>query len=175
MKACQLFQKISPALGQEIISYLREEQKEVYRATLVTLAGQRKLRPQFVQKKSRDQQAAWILETLKMRSSEGVGEQLLQVWLMKAESPMLVTFLDHLGVPHDGQGAIEQDLPSSFEAARVTAGVAGLLEKFPAEKVAVYLHIFQLQQPGGWPEIASELQARPELSLGAEPDGAAAA
>ena len=67
MKACEIIQSLTPALGHEIISYLRDNQKDIYRAVLTTLAGQRKLRPQFVQKKSGEQQAPWILESLKFR------------------------------------------------------------------------------------------------------------
>ena len=50
MKACEIFQQISPSLGTEIIRYLRTDLKEVYRAAVTTLAQQKKLRPEFVQK-----------------------------------------------------------------------------------------------------------------------------
>lgn len=167
MKACEIFQHISPALGSEIVRYLRTDLRDVYRATVATLAQQRKLRPQFIQKKTGEQQTAWILDTLKLKTSEAVGEQILQVWLMKGQSPMLVAFLDSLGIPHDGQGGIDSDIPKDIDAAKVKPAVQALLEKFPAENVAVYLHIFQLQQPGGWPAIAEALAGEPKLTLGA--------
>jgi HEAT repeat protein len=172
MKACEIFQKISPALGHEIIGYLRDEQKEVYRATINALAQRRQLRPQFVQKKSRAEQAAWILDTLRFRTCEAVGEQLLQVWLMKGQQPMLVAFLDALGIAHDGKGVVEE-IPPDLDAAKVQEAAAGLLEKFPADHVAIYLHIFQLQQRGGWAAIASVLESEPRLKLGVEQPGPA--
>ena len=164
MKACEIFQKTTPELGSKIVGYLRDDQKEVYKATVVALAQQRKLRPQFIQKKSREQQATWILDTLKLKTSEAIGEQILQVWLMKARSAMLVAFLDVLGVKHDGAGAVD-DLPTELEDAKVKEATAAVLEKFPAEEVAVYLNIFQLQQPGGWPAIAAILASEPKLAL----------
>jgi hypothetical protein len=167
MKACEIFQQISPALGTEIIRYLRNDLKEVYRAAVTTLAQQKKLRPEFVQKKPGDQQIAWILDALRFKVSEAVGEQILQVWLMKAESPMLVTFLDALEVPHDGSGGIDGEIPKDFEPAKARAGVAALVDKHPAEKAAVYLQVFQLQQAGGWPAIAEAIAAEPRLKLGA--------
>jgi hypothetical protein len=166
MKACEIFQHISPTLGTEIIRYLRTDLKEVYRAAVTTLAQQKKLRPEFVQKKPGDQQIAWILDSLRFKSSEAVGEQILQVWLMKAEAPMLVTFLDALEVPHDGNGGIDGDIPKDFDPAKARAAVAALLEKHPAEKAAVYLNIFQLQQAGGWPAITEAVTAHPNLKLG---------
>lgn len=167
MKACEIFQQLNPSLGTEIIRYLRTDLKEVYRAAIGTLAQQKKLRPEFVQKKSGDQQIAWVLDSLRFKASEAVGEQVLQVWLMKAEAPMLVTFLDALGVPHDGSGGIDGEIPKDFEPAKAKAAVTALLEKHPADKAAVYLHIFQLQQAGGWPAISDAMAAEPRLKLGA--------
>jgi len=167
MKACEIFQQISPALGTEIVRYLRTDLKEVYRAAVATLAQQKKLRPEFVQKKSGDQQIAWILDSLRFKASEAIGEQVLQVWLMKAQSPMLVTFLDALDIPHDGSGGIDGDIPKDFDPAKARAAVASLLEKHPAEHAAVYLHIFQLQQAGGWPALTEAIAAEPSIKLGA--------
>jgi len=167
MKACDIFRQLSPVLGTEIIRFLRTDLKEVYRATLGTLAQQKKLRPEFVQKKPADQQIAWILDALRFKAGEAVGEQVLQVWLMKAESPMLVTFLDALEIPHDGNGGIDGEIPKDLDPSKAKAAVATLLEKHPSEKASVYLHIFQLQQPGGWPSLAEAIAAEPRIKLGA--------
>lgn len=167
MKACEIFQQISPALGTEIVRYLRTDLKEVYRAAVATLAQQKKLRPEFVQKKPGDQQIAWILDSLRFKVSEAVGEQILQVWLMKAESPMLVTFLDALDIPHDGNGGIDGDIPKDFNPIKTKAAVTTLFDKHPAEKASLYLQIFQLQQAGGWPSLAEAMAAEPRLKLGA--------
>jgi len=167
MKACDIFRNLSPTLGTEIIRFLRTDLKEVYRAALGTLAQQKKLRPEFVQKKPGDQQIAWMLDALRFKASEAVGEQILQVWLMKAESPMLASFLDGLGIPHDGNGGIDGEIPKDLDAAKTQAAVGTLLQDHDAEKAAVYLHIFQLQQPGGWPALTEAIAAEPRLHLGA--------
>jgi hypothetical protein len=159
MQAHQLFQKMSPTLGQSIINWMRTDEKEVYKAAVSTLAQQRKLRPVYITQKSRDQQTAFLLDSLKMKLTEGVGENVLQVWLMKGRSSMLASFLDSLEITHDGKGGVEGDLPKELDADKVAAGVKKLLESHPAEEVAIYLHLFQLQQPGGWKEIADALQA----------------
>jgi hypothetical protein len=41
------------------------------------------------------------------------------------------------------------------------------VEEFPAEEIAVYLNLFQLQQPGGWPEMMSAMEDLPTIKLGA--------
>ena len=166
MKACEIFQNATPALTLQIIGYLKQEHKPVYRATIQTLAQQRKLRPVFIEKKSGPEQVRWIIDTLKLKTSEAVGEQLLQVWLMKGQSAMLSTFVDALGLKHEN-GVVDGDVPEDFEPAKVKEGIEKMLAAFPAEHVATYLHMFQLQQEGGYPAITEAMANEPRLKIGA--------
>ena len=45
MQAHLIFQKISPGLGRGIIQWMREQEKDVYKAAVHTLAQHRKVRP----------------------------------------------------------------------------------------------------------------------------------
>ena len=167
MTAHLMFQKMPAELGQTIMGWLRDSEREVFRTAITSLAQQRKLRPVFVTRKSKPEQAAWLVEQLKLRGNEAVGENLLQIWLMKGRSEMLTIFLDAVGVSHDGKGGVDGDIPPAFDAAKVKAGAAALLEKFPAGEVAVYLNLFQLQQAGGWPQITEAIDADSRLQVGA--------
>ena len=42
-----------------------------------------------------------------------------------------------------------------------------MLKDHDPEVVKTYLHIFQLQRSGGWPEITSLIEATPALQFGA--------
>ena len=167
MLAHQLFQSMSPELGRQIMTWMKDDEREVYKACVTTLAQQKKVRPVFVTQRSRDQQFTWIMDTLKSRLSEGVGENILQVWLMKAKSAMLVSFLDTLEIKHDGKGGVEDDIPADLDAAKVAAGVTKLLAEFPAEEVGVYLNLFQLQQRNGWPAVAEAINTHKLLGAAA--------
>jgi hypothetical protein len=166
MTAHEMFQKMPAELGQSIVGWLREAEREVFRTALTSLAQQRKLRPVFVTRKPAREQAAWLVDQLKMRGNEAVGENLLQIWLMKGRSEMLSTFLDAVGVSHDGKGGIDGEIPAVLDPDKVKAGAATLLEKFPAGEVAVYLNLFQLQQAGGWPQIAEVIETDARLQIG---------
>ena len=165
MTAHEMFQKMSPDLGQTIIAWMRESEKDVFRTAINSLAQQRKLRPVFVTRKPKPEQAAWLIDQLKLRGNEAIGENLLQIWLMKGRSDMLSTFLNAIGVPHDGKGGIDGDIPPVLDLAKVKTGAAALLEKFPAPEVAVYLNLFQLQQAGGWAAIDEAIAADPRLQV----------
>ena len=164
MKAHLLIQAIGPELQQEIIGYLRNEQRGAYRAAIDNLAVQKKLRPVFIQKKTKEQQAAWLLDQLRVKSGDALAEQIMQIWLLKGQPKMLGTFLDAIGVEHEN-GEVKTELPETIEAAKAKAGIEALLKDHPAKHVALYMAIFQMQKAGGWPGITEAIAAHPELVL----------
>ena len=168
MNAHELFQQMTPAIAGEIISYFYQVERDVFKTTVSTLATQRKLRPVFVTKKSRDKQFEWVVGALQTRRSDEIAQHLLQAWLMKARSDLLVAFLDELGVEHDGSGAVEE-LPKELDGTKVKSAVDRLLEQYPAEEVTIYLHMFQMQEADGWDEIADILANDSRLHLGEAP------
>lgn len=165
MKAHQLIASISPALQQEILGYIQTETKDAFRTALYQVGATRKLRPQYFDSKSKSERIDWLLGYMKQKGLDGVSEQLLQLWLLKAKVPMLAAFLDAAGIKHDGKGQVD-DLPETLEAKEVAAGVDAMLKENSGEQVALYLHMFQQQRPGGWPAIAEALENRAELKLG---------
>ena len=107
MKAFEIFQEISPETTQSVFQFLRDEQREVYTASLSSLAANRKLRPVFVQRKPAAAQIEWLAKNIKLRGSAEIAEHVMQLWLMKAHQDVLVQFLDGVGIAHDGEGAAE--------------------------------------------------------------------
>ena len=164
MKAYQLVQTISPELQKEIVTHMATQHKAAFRMVMNTLAATRKLRPVFLQKKSRDGQQAWLLEQLRIRTNEGVAEQVVQLWLLKGQQGMLKAFLDAVGIDHK-EGEVET-LPEEISEEQGKAGITALLAEVPGEKAAVYLHMFQMQRPGGWEGLAKAIAAEPTLKLG---------
>jgi hypothetical protein len=165
MKVYEIFQNLDEALAHEIIGYFRTESRDIYKATVSSLATQRKLRAAYVQKKPGADQIAWVVKTLKLKMADTVGEHLLQVWLLKQRKDMLIRFVDDLGIEHDDDGGVE-NLPETIEEDKLKAAIDHLLEDYPANVVTLYLRVFQIQQPGGWPAIAGALKTDERLELG---------
>jgi hypothetical protein len=164
MKAQQLLQAIGPELSQQILQYVQNDERPAYRALIQNLAQQRKLRPQFILEKSRAKQAEWLLAQLALKVNDPIAEQLLQIWLLKSQGAMLTTFLDAVGIGHDGKGQVE-DLPEEIAEDKAAAGIDALLAAYPPKQAALYLHMFQLQKPGGWEGLTKAITARPEVQL----------
>ena len=152
MKAFQIFQNISPNLATEIFSFLRSEEKDTYRGLVASLAEQRKLRPIFILKKTPDEQIAWLCKTSCLKCADGIDEHVMQMWLLNKQRTLLISFLDSMGIEHDGEGSVD-NLPDTLDADTLKKTTDQLLENNPEEIVKVYLHVFQLQRPGGWPTL----------------------
>ena len=165
LKSHELLGFMSPPLATEIIEYLFESDKPSYRATLNAVAEARKLRPVFLERQARTERHATMLGTLTRPQLDQVAAILLRTWLVKKHTAMLIAFLDALAIPHDA-GVVE-DLPASVDDAKLQLAVAGLLEKFPAEVVAVYLNAFNDMNEANWPNLKTLLESDARLQLGA--------
>lgn len=165
MQAHELYHAVNPTVIQAMFNWMRETEKDLYKTTVTTLANNRKLRPVFVQKKSIPDQITWMHNTLKLRTSNTVGEHLLQVWFMQGQKDLLVAFCDAMDIKHNGEGAVEGDLPESLDAEKLKDAVDILVEKFDPKIVTLYLRIFNLQTQDGWPALTEILEKDERLSL----------
>lgn len=150
-----------------MLDWFRDNDRNVYKSAVATLASKRKLRPVFIQKKPVTEQYEWIHKTLKITACDSIGEQLLQAYLMAGQQSMLGMFCDGLGIPHDGKGSVVGDLPKGLDPEKLNATVDRLVDIFDPKMFTVYLHCFNMQVPGGWPELTAKLDNDERLVLGA--------
>src|SRR6187455_1078605 len=94
MKAFQIFQAITPELRSEILAWTQKEAREAFNTALFEVGTKRKLRPQYFNSKSPQERVTWLASYLGWKMYDGVTEQILQLWLLKAKTAMLTTFLD---------------------------------------------------------------------------------
>ena len=165
MQSHLLFRNIPDSLSHEILEFLRTDERDMYKTALATLAAQRKLRPVFVQRKPVPKQISWLKETLQLRTSDGVAEHIFQIWFLKAKAEMLVTFLDELGIEHDGEGSVEGSLPETMEDEKLKTTLDDLVSKHDPKLVTLYLRIFNLQTKDGWANIEALLESDERLAL----------
>ena len=166
MKSHEIFQAMSPDLAVEIFRYLQDERTAVFKNVVSGLAAQRNLRTIFVERKPPLERYAWIKAALSRKTGDTLAAHLLQAWLLGAQKPLLCNFLDSLGIGHDEDGTVEE-LPESPTKEKLRAAIAGLLTKYPAETVAVYLHAFHdMDSAVSWPPLGEVLVEDEYLKLG---------
>lgn len=165
MNAYQIYQEIDPALTRDMFTWIRDNERQLYKTAVSSLAASRNLRPVFVEKKSVPDQIAFIHKTLKLRTSDTIGEHLLQVWFMKGQQDLLISFCDGMGIEHDGEGSVEGSLPDTLDDEKLKATIDDLISKHDPRIVTLYLRVFNLQTSEGWENLATILEEDDSLKL----------
>src|SRR6187399_702241 len=111
LKSHELIGFMSPTLANEIIAFTFDEEKPLRTAIIQAVAEARHLRPAFVQRKPRSEQATMILSTLSRPNLDTAAGTLLRTWLVKKQAAMLADFLNALDIPNE-KGVVE-DLPAT--------------------------------------------------------------
>lgn len=165
VKSHEIFTAVDLAVVTTILDWFRENDRNVYKSAVSTLASHRKVRPVFVQKKSLPEQYAWIQKTLQLKSSDAIGDQVLQAYLMAGQQKMLGMFCDILGIEHDGKGSVTGELPKVLDKAKLDEAVEKLVDVFDPKIFTIYLHCFNMQRLGGYPELTEKLESDERLTL----------
>jgi hypothetical protein len=165
VKSYEIFTAVDPAVVTKILNWFRDNDRDVYKSAVSTLASHRKVRPVFVQKKSLAEQYEWIQKTLQLKSSNAIGDQVLQAYLMAGEQKMLGMFCDILDIEHDGNGSVTGELPKELDRVKLEEAVEKLVDVFDPKIFTVYLHCFNMQRLGGYPELTAKLESDDRLKL----------
>lgn len=155
---------VSPALANEILEFARAEDKATYKTVLAAVAQARHLRPVFLERQERTARHVTMLATLTRPSQDLMAGTLLRAWLVQKQKPMLVDFLNSLGI--ENKDGVVEDLPDTMDDAKLKAAVDMLLARYPAEPVTVYLHAFNDMNEANWPNLKAMLESDPRLQLG---------
>lgn len=164
MKSYTIFQQADEETINDILDWMRNQERGVYRAAVRELAALKKLRPQFVQQKPVADQLAWLQKMLSWKPAGDIADHLLQVWLLRKHEPMLVDFINTLGIAHNGHGVVD-DLPTVLDPEKLGLAVDQLFEKYPAGVASTYLQMFQNQTPEGWEALDYVLQNDPRITV----------
>ena len=164
MTSYEIFGHCSSQLADEIFVYLLEKEKPVYRAVIQNLANQRKLRPVFVERKPKPERHTWLQQALARKPADDLAMQVLQIWLLGAQQPLICQFLDALEIKHDGKGVVDQ-LPSEPETEKLRSAIDLILENHSPQVVAIYLRLFLMMDDAGWTRLAEILGTDERLRL----------
>jgi hypothetical protein len=155
---------MSPALANDILSFIFETDKPAYRAMLAAVAEAKHVRPIFLERQPRAERHTAMLSALTKPNLDPAAAAFIRAWLVKKHAAMLVDFLNALEIKNEN-GVVE-DLPGAVDDAKLKAAVELLLGKYPHETVAVYLNAFNDMNTAGWANLKALLESDSRLQLG---------
>jgi len=161
----ELFGFMSPALADDILSFARESDRPTYKATMNGVATALRVRPVFLERQPRAQRHASMVHVLAKPGLDAVASGLLRAWLVQKHKPMLIDFLNALGIQNN-EGVVDE-LPATVDDSKLKSAVDTLLSKYQAEVVAVYLNAFNDMNEANWANLKAMLESDSRLQLGA--------
>jgi hypothetical protein len=164
LKSHELLGFMSPALANDILSFIFETDKPAYRAMLAAVAEAKHVRPIFLERQPRAERHTAMLSALTKPNLDPAAAAFIRAWLVKKHAAMLVDFLNALEIKNEN-GVVE-DLPGAVDDAKLKAAVELLLGKYPHETVAVYLNAFNDMNTAGWANLKALLESDSRLQLG---------
>lgn len=163
MTSHDLFAAMPAALANQILEDTMVEDKPFYRGVLDTVAQARKVRVVFLERQPRTERHQTVAATLARPTMEMAASNLLRTWFLKRQSTLLTDFLDGLGIKHE-KGVVD-NLPESVDTERLKSTVNTLLEKYPHDTVALYLHSFLYLNDAKWSNLDELLYEDPRLEF----------
>jgi hypothetical protein len=163
MTSHDLFAGMPSTLANQILEDMLVEDKPFYRGILDTVAQARKVRIVFLERQPRTERHQTVAATLARPTMEMAASNLLRTWFLKKQSTLLTDFLDGLGIKHE-KGVVD-NLPDTTETERLKTTVNTLLDKYPHDVVALYLHSFLYLNDVKWTNLDELLYEDPRLEL----------
>lgn len=111
------------------------------------LARQLRFRPQSILSLPEERRTKQL--ALQPKPPDAVIGRVLVVYHLTAQRPMLVAFLDQLGITHE-QGLIAGEFDAPPPAAAMQAAAAALAASYPPGDVRLYLGTLAVQDPDTW-------------------------
>jgi hypothetical protein len=128
--------------------FFAQPPQEALGSALAVLIKARHLRPQVARSMPPEEQARALSSVLDV--GETLAGSLLVALHLGDRRPLLATFLDAAGLPHE-EGLLKEEADAvPFTEDNARAGVRALAAAFPREHVEVYLNTLWLQDPDRW-------------------------
>ena len=160
MKAYQVFARMSPERAHALLEGLREGAPAVYTQALAAASVWLRARPKFVRKQSPDKRAKLVRQALARVSTSIVAEEVLAAYFLQVKKPLLVEWLDAVGVPHK-DGGLEEEAPPQPERSVLEQAFASYRKDDDAADRALLLEAFAAQSAIDWPLLEELIGAAP--------------
>jgi hypothetical protein len=148
---------MSEEMAVTVLGDVKRESPDLYREALAKTAGAFRMRPEALRQQPLARQAANIRRALTQVTQQELGAHLLIEWLTKTQKPMLIHFLDKLGIPHE-EGMVKEGVGPEPDPAKLRAAIEGLTAVFPSEHVRVYLLAFSVITADEWASLPGLLE-----------------
>jgi hypothetical protein len=160
MRSHEVFARMSPTQIQAFLAELRAEAPQVSQMALAAGAGAFKLRPAFLKRQSPAKQAEWVRKALARGAMATVAEEILAEYFLGRHKPLLVEWLDAVGLEHD-EGVLKTNAPPPPDPGLLRKAFDTFSSGENPERRRLLLLAFAAQSAIDWPELEALLTPPP--------------
>ena len=132
-----------------------EHSAEQQMEAVAAIATHMKFRPRSVVTLAPDKRAKYLAQLPTV--TDTIAARALVNYHLERQRPMMGAFLDLLGIAHE-DGLISEENLQKPDEAKVKQAAKDLAEKYPADKVSLYLSTLVSQDPETWESLVDVAQ-----------------
>jgi hypothetical protein len=156
MKPYQIFADLDPETTQHLFSGLAEDAPMMYTQLLHAAAAAMKSRPTYLKKLTAEKRAAAIRRALARVNADSLAEETLAVYFLECRKPLLIAWLDRVGVAHE-DGSLKDDTPPQPDEDTLKAAIDEFRAGDDAMDRVLLLRAFASQSAIEWPVLDAKL------------------
>ena len=158
MRSYQVFAAMSPERATALLESLASQVPGIYAQAVGAAAVAMKARPVYLLRQPMEKRAAAVRRALARVTADPVAGEVLAVYFLECRKPLLIEWLDLVGVAHD-EGTLEQDAPPQPERKALDAAVGSFLGADDDPDRRLLLEAFAAQPAIDWPALDARLAA----------------
>ncbi|HKA15701.1 MAG TPA: hypothetical protein VKH41_11835 [Myxococcota bacterium] len=152
MRSFQVFAAMSPEEAERMLRVLSKESPAMFRQAVDAAAMSIKARPVFLRRQPFELRAKTIRRSLARVATNLVADELLAIYFLECRKPLLLEWLDLLGLPHE-DGTLKDESPSQPPESELAAAVAKYRGAGDDPDRELLLRAFGAQSAIEWPAL----------------------
>jgi hypothetical protein len=156
VKAYEVFARMTPERAHALLEGLRKEAPGMYTQALGAASVFLHARPHFVAKQKPERRAQLVRQALSRVATNPVAEEVLAAYFLQVRKPLLIEWLDALGLEHE-EGSLKADAPPEPERSALEKAVRAFRKGDDGPERELLLQAFAAQSAIEWPTLEALL------------------
>jgi hypothetical protein len=164
MRSYQVFAAMPPERALAMLRVLSQKSPQMFRQTVDAAALATRTRPVYLRRQPFEKRSEAVRRALSRVVANALADELLAVYFLECRKPLLIEWLDLVGVAHE-EGSLEEAAPAQPPPARLCEAVQAFRSKEDDPDRALLLSAFAAQGAVDWPALDALLadgRAAPE-------------
>ena len=152
MRSYQVFASLDPQRATALVCALQEKVPALYAQALGAACLAMRARPVYLQRQPVEKRAEAIRRALARVAADPVAAEVLAVYFLECKKPLLIEWLDKLGLAHQ-EGLLEADAPPQPAEDALRDAARGFLAADDDPDRPLLLRAFAAQEAISWPAL----------------------